>query len=89
MKEIAQLLDLGWQKKRLLSSGVSSNELDDIYDTAKSAGAIGGKLLGAGGGGFFIFVVPPNKQAQVRNSLYKLLEVDFNFENIGAKLIKV
>ena len=89
LKEIAQLLDLGWQKKRLLSSGVSSNELDDIYDTAKSAGAIGGKLLGAGGGGFFIFVVPPNKQAQVRNSLYKLLEVDFNFENIGAKLIKV
>ena len=89
LKEIGQLLDLGWQKKRLLNSGVSTNNLDDIYKTARSAGAIGGKLLGAGGGGFFLFVVPLNKRVHVRNSLSKLLEVDFNFEDIGAKLIKI
>jgi D-glycero-alpha-D-manno-heptose-7-phosphate kinase len=89
LKEIGQLLDLGWQKKRSLSACVSSDELDDIYNIARSAGAIGGKLLGAGGGGFFLFAVPLNKQAYVRKSLNKLVEVDFNFENLGVTLVNI
>ena len=89
LKEIGQLLDISWQKKRELSAGVSSDELDAIYNTATSAGAIGGKLLGAGGGGFFLFVVPLNKQAYVREALHKLVEVDFNFENLGVTLVQI
>lgn len=89
LKQIGQLLDLGWQSKRSLSSSVSSDELDDIYNTARSAGAIGGKLLGAGGGGFFLFVVPPNKQAYVRKSLNKLVEVEVTFEDLGVTLVEI
>ena len=69
------------------SRSISSNFLDEIYITAKSAGAIGGKLLGAGGGGFFVFYVDEDKHEEVRKSLSNYAEVKFNFENYGSRII--
>jgi len=85
--DFGRLLHKGWMKKKKLSSAISNNFLDEIYEKAMNAGAIGGKLLGAGGGGFFIFYVPPAKQAAVRNVLADLSEVDFAFENDGTRII--
>lgn len=87
MNQFGELLHKGWMKKKMLSSAISNNFLDDIYEKAMSAGAIGGKLLGAGGGGFFLFFVPPAKQHQVRSVLADLSEVDFRFENDGTRII--
>ena len=87
LDEFGRLLHKGWMKKKMLSSAISNTFLDDIYQRAKDAGAIGGKLLGAGGGGFFVFYVPTEKQQQVRNILADLSEVDFKFENDGAHII--
>ena len=85
--DFGRLLHKGWMKKKMLSSAISNNFLDDIYDRAMNTGAIGGKLLGAGGGGFFIFYVPPAKQHAVRTALADLAEVDFAFENDGTRII--
>jgi D-glycero-alpha-D-manno-heptose-7-phosphate kinase len=81
------LLDDAWETKKTLSSAITTSFLDDIYLRAKKAGALGGKLLGAGGGGFFIFYVNKETQEQVRKSLSELIEVKFNFENDGTKII--
>jgi len=81
------LLDDAWETKKSLSTAISTSFLDDIYLRAKKAGALGGKLLGAGGGGFFIFYVNQDLQEQVRKSLSELVEVNFNFENDGTKII--
>jgi len=89
LEEIGNLINLSWQAKRSISTGVTSEKLDNIYNLAKSGGALGGKLLGAGGGGFFLFIVPQNKQEIVRGLLSNLVEVNFKFENMGAKLINV
>ena len=87
MKKFGQLLDKSWKIKRGLTSKISSSHIDDIYSSAKSAGAIGGKLLGAGGGGFMLFFVPPSAQAKVKQRLKKLLLVPFKFENLGTQII--
>lgn len=80
------LLDKEWEIKKKLSSEVSNSNLDAIYCKAKKAGALGGKLLGAGGGGFFIFYVLKEKQNSVRKAL-KLMEVPFEFERDGARVV--
>ena len=82
-----RLLDKSWQIKRHLSEKVSTPHIDDIYQTARRAGAIGGKLLGAGGGGFILFFVPPAKQSKFKEKLKKLLYVPFQFENSGSQII--
>ena len=82
-----QLLHEAWLMKRQLSKRVSTLEIDDIYSKAKQAGAIGGKILGAGGGGFIIFLVKPEKQEEVKKALSDLTFVDFKFEGEGTKLI--
>lgn len=82
-----RLLHETWQLKRSISGAVSSPALDDIYDTARRHGALGGKLLGAGGAGFMLFYVPRERQAAVIGAL-RLLHVPFRFENKGARLIK-
>lgn len=82
-----ELLDEAWQTKRSLSSCVSNHYVDEIYDVAVSAGAIGGKLLGAGGGGFILLFVPPSKQRKVREKLNKFLCVPFKFEFSGSQII--
>jgi len=82
-----KLLHESWQAKRSLSSSVSSPLVEDIYDEAMSAGAIGGKLLGAGGGGFILLFVHPADQPKVRERLGKLIHVPFSFEFSGSQII--
>ena len=86
-KAFGKMLDESWQIKRKLSDKISTPEIDNLYDTAMRAGAWGGKLLGAGGGGFVLLFVPPEKQAKVREKLKKLLLVPFEFEHLGSQII--
>jgi D-glycero-alpha-D-manno-heptose-7-phosphate kinase len=81
------LLHEAWQAKRGLSTKVSNTYVDEIYAVALSKGALGGKLLGAGGGGFMLLFVPPEKQLVVRESLKKLIYVPFRFEFAGSQII--
>jgi D-glycero-alpha-D-manno-heptose-7-phosphate kinase len=81
------MLHEAWMTKKKLSSAISNGHLDDIYDRAMAAGALGGKLLGAGGGGFFIFYVPFEKQAAVQKALHDLKEVIFEFEDEGTSIV--
>jgi D-glycero-alpha-D-manno-heptose-7-phosphate kinase len=82
-----ELLHNAWQVKRDLSSKVSNSDIEGIYTEAISAGAMGGKLLGAGGGGFILFFVPPAKQTIVKRRLHKLIYVPFMFESSGSQII--
>lgn len=82
-----ELLHEAWQAKRSLSSRVSNTHVDEIYDQAISAGAIGGKLTGAGGGGFMLVFAPPSKQPQIKEKLNKLIYVPFKFEFSGSQII--
>ncbi len=82
-----RLLHESWQLKRGLSSGISTNAIDDVYQKAMQAGALGGKLLGAGGGGFLLFYVEMEKQSAVRTALHDLLYVPFLFENSGTSIV--
>ncbi len=81
------LLGESWELKKQLSSQVSNGFIDDIYQKAVRAGALGGKIAGAGGGGFVFFFVPLEKQASVRKALADLLEVNFNFDSQGSSII--
>ena len=85
--KIGNLLNKSWQQKKLLSIKVSLPFIDEAYETAIKNGAYGGKLLGAGGGGFLLFIVPPSRKKKVREALKNLLEIIFNFENEGSKII--
>lgn len=82
-----EILHQAWETKRTLSQKISSEEIDGYYERARRAGAIGGKLLGAGGGGFLLFVVTENKRADVANALGELKEVSFAFDHIGTSLL--
>jgi D-glycero-alpha-D-manno-heptose-7-phosphate kinase len=81
------LLHQAWEAKRSLSATVSNSDIDEMYREARSAGAIGGKLIGAGGGGFLLLFVPPERQPAVRGRLANLLHVPFNFEFAGSQII--
>lgn len=85
--EFGRLLYESWKLKRSLTDKISTPEIDAVYDTAMRAGATGGKLLGAGGGGFILFFVKPELQERVRKKLRKLLLVKFRFENMGSQII--
>lgn len=85
--EFGHLLHETWQLKRSLSSGICPGFVDDIYTRACNAGAIGGKLLGAGGGGFMLFFAPPERHLQILSALSDLLWVPFEFEHEGANII--
>ena len=85
--EFGKLLDESWKIKRSLSKSISDEYLDEIYEYAIKKGALGGKLLGAGGGGFFLFYVPENKKKTFMNSFNKFTIVPFNFSNEGSKII--
>lgn len=75
--------------KKSLASGISTPVIDETYDAAMSAGALGGKLLGAGGAGFMIFYVKPDKQKNVRDRLSHLREMEFEIDNSGASIVHV
>jgi len=87
LKEFGELLNESWQIKRELSDKVSTPQIDNIYETARRAGALGGKLLGAGGGGFVLLYAPPGAQRKIKEKLKKLLLVPFKFENLGTQII--
>jgi len=85
--DFGELLHEGWLLKKSLGSMVSNPIVDDLYDRARDAGAIGGKILGAGSGGFLLLFVPPSAQEDVRNALSKLIHVPFKFEHGGSQVI--
>ncbi|MBA1337293.1 MAG: D-glycero-alpha-D-manno-heptose-7-phosphate kinase [Pelagibacterales bacterium] len=87
LSSFGKLLHESWIKKKELSNFISNNKIDDIYKYAISKGALGGKLLGAGGGGFFLFYVPKHYQKSFINSFKKLLHIPFNFSQEGSKII--
>lgn len=86
IKDFGLLLHESWQLKRSLTDRISNATIDEIYDKARGAGAIGGKILGAGGGGFILFFVEPDRQAQVKETL-GLLHVPFKFDFAGSRII--
>lgn len=87
INEFGRLLDYTWKLKKSLAAGVSNDDIDNIYKRAKKAGAIGGKLLGAGGGGFMLFFVPSDHRQNVINELSDLVHVPFEFEHDGTRVI--
>ena len=86
LDDFGKLLDKSWHLKKMVGDDITTDLINKLYETAISAGALGGKLLGAGGGGFLLFYVPKNKQKSVRQAL-NLLEVPFKFENSGTHVI--
>jgi D-glycero-alpha-D-manno-heptose-7-phosphate kinase len=87
LSEFGRLLDATWQEKRLLDPGVSSPEIDRLYRLGIEAGALGGKLLGAGGGGFMAFFVPDDRQAAVRAALQNYYEIAFSINAPGSSIV--
>jgi D-glycero-alpha-D-manno-heptose-7-phosphate kinase len=87
IEEFGHLLNESWQIKRTLTQNISNNSLDEIYEAGRSAGALGGKLLGAGGGGFMLFFVPPERRKELRARLKNLLCVPFSFSNRGSHVL--
>lgn len=87
IEEFGQLLHQSWMYKRQLSDMVSTSDIDTIYESARNVGAIGGKLLGAGGGGFFLLFVRPERQKEVQEKLSRLVHVPFRFESAGSRVV--
>lgn len=87
LNEFGKLLDYTWKLKRGTGNKVSNNSIDDLYDKGIKAGALGGKLLGAGGGGFLLFYVEKDKQKNVLKALDELMHVPFQFESEGSTVI--
>lgn len=87
IQEFGRLLHRAWALKKTLSAKVSNDQVDDLYARAQSAGAIGGKILGAGGGGFMLLFVPPGRQAAFRETLGDLIHVPFKFEYSGSQIV--
>jgi D-glycero-alpha-D-manno-heptose-7-phosphate kinase len=84
---IGELLDRNWELKRRSAPGTSSGEIDAFYEKARGAGAWGGKLLGAGGGGFFLVCAPEDARAGVRKELGEYRETPFRFADRGSHLL--
>lgn len=87
IEKFGKLMHESWQLKKTFSGKISNFEIDAIYETALRNGAIGGKLCGAGGGGFLLLVVPKERQNSVRNALKKLLLVPIKFDFLGSQII--
>ena len=87
LNEFGRLLNHTWELKRGLSQGISTGSIDEMYKKAMDAGASGGKLLGAGGGGFLLFYVEPDRQNQVMKAMEELLYIPFKFENNGTGIV--
>lgn len=87
LADFGRLLHEQWQIKRGMSSQITNSDIDRIYETGIKAGALGGKLLGAGGGGFMMFFAPPERQPAIRSALGKLLYVPVRFDHLGSQII--
>ena len=84
---LGEMLHRGWELKKQMASKVTNSTIDDIYETARRAGALGGKVTGAGGGGFILLYCPRGKQGDVARALWGLREMPFRFEQDGSKVI--
>ena len=87
LDDFGRLLDTTWKLKRQTGGSVSTNSIDSLYTRGIEAGALGGKLLGAGGGGFLVFYVQPEKQEMVKKAMSDLMYIPFEFENGGTRVI--
>lgn len=87
LDDFGRLLDVTWKLKRQTGKSVSTSNIDDLYDKGIAAGALGGKLLGAGGGGFLVFYVQPENQKSVKEAMKDLLYIPFKFEDGGTQVI--
>lgn len=87
LDDFGRMLDHTWKLKRGTGTAVSTNSIDQLYARGIAAGALGGKLLGAGGGGFLVFYAKPEAQAAVRRAMQDLLYIPFRFENGGTRVI--
>lgn len=87
LDDFGRLLDTTWRLKRQTGAAVTTNSIDDLYERGIKAGALGGKLLGAGGGGFLVFYVQPEYQEAVRKAMGDLMYIPFRFENGGSRVI--
>lgn len=85
--EFARLLHVGWQLKRSLGFGISDDRVDQAYAAAREAGAQGGKLLGAGGGGFILMIAPPERHDAIRSALGNPRELPFAVDRLGSRII--
>jgi D-glycero-alpha-D-manno-heptose-7-phosphate kinase len=89
LSDFGEMLDYSWQLKKEVSNGISNLELDEIYEVAKNCGAKGGKILGAGGGGFMLLFADPKSQIKIKDKLSICKPFNFNFEFDGASVSKV
>jgi D-glycero-alpha-D-manno-heptose-7-phosphate kinase len=87
ISEFGRLLHESWEIKRSLTDRISNENIDEMYQAARSAGAIGGKLLGAGGGGFMLIFAEPGSQQKIKETLKDRLFVPFEFENMGSQVV--
>ncbi len=87
LDDFGRLLNEQWKVKRVMTNKITNGNIDEIYDAGIQAGALGGKLLGAGGGGFMLFYVSPEKQAAVKEKLQHLLHVPFRFDFTGSQIV--
>lgn len=87
IEEFGSLLDHAWSLKKRMSSRISNSSIDAIYEQAKAAGALGGKLLGAGGGGFIVFFVPPERQTRFHQQMADFLRVPFQLSPQGSEVV--
>ena len=87
LTDFGALLHRAWEAKHSLASSVSTNAIDALYARGRSAGALGGKLLGAGGGGFMVFSAPKARHPDIIKRLSHLRHVNFGFENMGTSIV--
>ncbi len=89
LTEFGNILHKGWTLKQRLASKITSPTIDSYYEKARKAGAVGGKILGSGGGGFLLFYCEEKKQKMVREALKDLRETELKFEQQGSRIIYV
>lgn len=89
MAELAGLLHDGWELKRTVVSGITDPKIDEWYNAGRKAGALGGKLLGAGGGGFLLLMAPPERHNNIREALGRPRELEFKIDRLGSRIIFV
>ena len=87
LDDFGRLLDVTWKLKKGTGYSISTGSIDELYEKGMAAGALGGKLLGAGGGGFLVFYVQPEKQEAVKEAMKDLLYIPFKFEDGGTRVI--
>ena len=87
MREFARILGRAWEDKKKMADAITNPVIEQAFEVATQAGAVAGKVSGAGGGGFLVFYVQPEKQAEVREAMKELMYIPFSFEDGGTRVI--